>query len=209
LKTLIELLPVSLGISLIVSISSARSYAETTDSIEKTQTSESDFSPDFDYEGRGIYIGGAARSEAGIVGGEIGGFLQTSRWLSCRGSLAFLAAEDISEDVFGGLNLGFRINVPFRISPFVGLGGFVGYNRESVLAEDDFKDNDEDGSVDERGETKRVLDDTVGALYPEVGVHLWLSENVRVTGGAAYYITTEGRRDDFWFYGLSIAFRFN
>ena len=43
-------------------------------------------------------------------------------------------------------------------------------------------------------------------VYPEIGVHYWLNSSVRATASGAYYVTTEGRDSDFWFYGASLSF---
>ena len=45
----------------------------------------------------------------------------------------------------------------------------------------------------------------LAALYPEAGVHFWANERIRITGSAAYYITTEGRAHDFWFYSVGVS----
>jgi hypothetical protein len=41
-----------------------------------------------------------------------------------------------------------------------------------------------------------------------VGVHAWLNGTTRLTANARYYVTEEGRKDDFWYIGLSIGWLF-
>lgn len=64
--------------------------------------------------------------------------------------------------------------------------------------------NDGDLSVDERGEMKTV-NEFMASIYPEVGVHYWIDSSTRLTAGAQYHLTTQGRSDDFWFFGVSVA----
>jgi hypothetical protein len=125
--------------------------------------------------------------------------------MSVRGALA-LVGSDAADDIFGGVNAGVRLQVPSRVAPFVGVGGFVGYSRERTDASDDLIDNDDDGSIDELGEEKTRSDGGFVSIYPEVGVHVWLNSSTRLTASAAYNITTEGRDHDFWFIGIGLSF---
>jgi hypothetical protein len=111
-----------------------------------------------------------------------------------------------ADDIFGGLNAGLRVQSPSRLAPFAGVGMFHGASSYTMPAEDDWIDNDDDGSTDERGEERTDWDGWLSAVYPEVGVHYWLASNVRLTASGAYYVTTEGRDSDFWFYGVSLSF---
>jgi hypothetical protein len=47
--------------------------------------------------------------------------------------------------------------------------------------------------------------DFIASVYPEVGIHFWLTGSTRLTAGAQYHVTPQGRDDDFWFFGLSLA----
>ncbi len=158
----------------------------------------------------GLIVSGGAGSREGhtLLTGEIGAFGYTTPMTEVRGSLS-LAGHwdgDNAGDFRIGGNLGTRLQTPTRIAPFVGLGLFGGYSQEKVFAEDDRIDNDEDGLVDEPGEVEWELDDILLAAYPEVGLHLWLNSHLRLTGSASYYLTTEGRSQDFWFYGVTLSF---
>jgi hypothetical protein len=33
----------------------------------------------------------------------------------------------------------------------------------------------------------------------------WMTRSTRLTAGAQYHVTPQGRDDDFWFFGLSLA----
>jgi len=151
----------------------------------------------------GVYLGAAVADEPTAVGGEIGVFGYPTCWLEGHAALAGLLGAG-TEHAFGGLNAGLRAQPPTRLAPFVGMGTFLGYADFEVDADDNGLDDDDDLFVDERGETES---ETAGlaAIYPEVGLHYWLTSTCRLTGSGAYYVTTEGRDQDFWFVGLSIA----
>ena len=97
-----------------------------------------------------------------------------------------------------------RIQTPTRVAPFAGIGSFLGINRFYEKAENDRVDNDDDGVVDESGEKEENYK-AFSAVYPEVGIHAWLTESTRLTASARYYVTEEGRADDFWFVGFSVS----
>ena len=160
------------------------------------------------FSGRiGIYgeLGGRANPDS--VGGEIGLSVYTTENLSLRAGLAFLSSESF-EDTFGGINLGLRYNVGKKISPFVGFGAFGGYSEETVSAEDDRIDNDDDGRIDEFGEEKKVLNDVIVSIYPEAGIHFWATDKSRITFSGKYHFTSEGRDFDFWLFSLGFMFLF-
>jgi hypothetical protein len=155
----------------------------------------------------GAYIGGAGQSNPSAGGLEVGVFhyAADAPWLEGRASLSGLFASS-AEDLFAGVNLGARAQVPSRVAPFVGVGTYVGMTPygHRVSADDDDIDNDDDWSVDEDGEV-RYDHDFFAAVYPEVGVHLWATPRMRFTGSASYMITTEGRDHDFWYFGVNVA----
>lgn len=157
-------------------------------------------------EGKAGYFvsAGAQRigSERTTGGLEVGceGYVQS--YLTTRTSLLVFAGI---EDAYLGGDAGIRLQAPTRVAPFVGLGTFHGFAWESVSAEDDFQDNDDDGAIDEFGEEKERFSGWISSIYPEVGVHAWLSADVRLSVQGRYLITTEGRDADDWWYGGSIA----
>jgi len=158
------------------------------------------------YEGRGgFHLGLMGREDPVALGGEVGGFVYNSNILSGNAGAAFLTSQNL-EKIFGGFNIGMRASAPFRVSPYVGIGGFLGWIQKKVPAEDDDKDNDDDGSVDEDGETKTQLDAIMSSINPELGTHFWLGSNFRLTTRAVYNITTQGRNKDFWAFGFVLGF---
>ena len=125
--------------------------------------------------------------------------------LSGRFGVAFFHSEQT--DLHGGLELGLRANFGATISPFIGAGVFLGSWSETVAADSDGIDNDNDYLIDEWDEEVEEVD-TLLAAYPEVGVHLWLGERLRLTGSARYYVTTAGRDSDRRMVGFGIGFAF-
>lgn len=159
----------------------------------------------------GAYVAGSASHRDGpaTIGGEIGAFTYPTPWLEARAALAGVVGADADErfpgqDAFLGLNTGLRVQSPSRFAPFIGAGTFAGVSSFDVPAEDDGLDNDDDFFVDEHGE---VEDESAlfAAVYPEVGAHFWLKPRLRLTGSASYYVTTEGRDHDFWYFGISLS----
>lgn len=156
----------------------------------------------------GVFVGVAGADEPFAVGGDIGLFYYPNSWLEPRISLSGLAGTG-QPWAYGGVTTGLRIQTPTRLAPFAGAGLFAGVGSVPwVRADDDDIDNDDDLFIDEPGETKT---DTIfmGAAYPEVGLHFWLTPSVRLTSSASYYFTTAGRSHDFWFIGSSLAFLIN
>ncbi|TWU15273.1 hypothetical protein Poly21_24680 [Allorhodopirellula heiligendammensis] len=133
--------------------------------------------------------------EAGYTG--YGASFMTSR--------AGLIAAANDEDYFLGGEIGMRFQTPSRLAPFVGTGLFTGISSGSEPATDDGIDNDDDGRIDERHEERETFDGALSAIYPEVGIHFWWTPRTRLTGFGRYLITTDGRANDAWYYGFSIA----
>ena len=152
---------------------------------------------------RGEYIGMALQGDPLSIGGQLGMFGYSTPWLSQRIALAGLAGTG-ARDMYVGADAGLRAQLPSRLAPFVGVGTFVGYNERKVDASNDWIDNDTDGSVDEFGEKDKVYG-FMAAAYPELGVHLWLNGHLRLTASGSYYITTDGRDTDFWFFNLQLG----
>jgi len=155
----------------------------------------------------GIYTGGGTQvnssTGAPLGGVELGFERYHANWLTARGALSAFVGED---DFFGGADLGVRIQAPSRIAPFVGIGTFHGASRKVEDATNDWLDNDDDGFIDESGETKKSFDGWLSSIYPEVGTHIWVNGNWRLTGYGRYLITTEGRQHDDWLFGLQLSF---
>ncbi|UCF85941.1 MAG: hypothetical protein JSV50_10010 [Desulfobacteraceae bacterium] len=139
----------------------------------------------------GLYVELGGRSDPDSIGGELGIYAYASEHFSLRVGLAFLASESV-DDVFAGGNLGARYNFGKRFSPFIGFGVFAGYSEETLSAENDGIDNDYDGYIDEFGEEKEVVDNVIGSIYPELGIHFWGTDTTRFTFTGKYFITTEG-----------------
>lgn len=137
---------------------------------------------------------------AGIV--ELGMEHYLTSYLTNRASLTATAGWD---QLSLGLDGGVRLQTPTRLAPFAGAGGFIGTNWETVDARDDGKDNDGDGSIDERGEEDTEWDLTLVAVYPELGAHFWWTPRVRLTGFGRYMITSDGRASDTWLLGGGLA----
>lgn len=152
----------------------------------------------------GWYIGGAGTDEPTTAGAEIGAFSYIGSSVEGRAGLKGMLGTG-ADDWFAGLDLGLRVQAPSRLAPFAGIGTYLGGNSRRVLAVDDHIDNDDDGSVDERGETKGDPN-FIASIYPEIGAHFWMNSSTRVTASAQYHLTTEGRDADFWFFGLTFAF---
>jgi hypothetical protein len=155
----------------------------------------------------GCFISGGAYSrpdsDKALGAIDIGLESYVTSYLTTRGSLMLMANE---EDLFAGLDLGLRLQIPSRLAPFVGVGMFAGYAKEVVPADDDWIDNDEDGFTDEHGEDKERFSGLLASIYPEMGAHFWWTPNLRLTSFGRYMVTTEGRDDDDWLVGGGIAF---
>lgn len=133
---------------------------------------------------------------------DIGKELYTTSYLTQRISLTGAAGFDQTSL---GLDGGIRLQPPTRLAPFVGVGGFVGMNWETVDADDDGIDNDDDGFTDEFDEEDTEYDLTLASIYPEVGAHFWWTPRWRLTGFGRYWITTDGRDSDTWMVGGGVA----
>ncbi len=141
--------------------------------------------------GKGGWYGGAAfADDPTSVGVEVGGFGYPTSWLSTRMGLSFLGGTG-AEDFFTGGVLGTRVQFPSRLSPFVGAGVYGGFSQKTVELE--------------CGCEETEVDQLFAALYPEVGMHFWTNGHWRATANAAYYFNTEGRDQDFWFFGISLG----
>ncbi|MCA9137344.1 MAG: hypothetical protein KDB00_11315 [Planctomycetales bacterium] len=160
----------------------------------------------FQEDASGLFVSGgyAKRSDAdhGLAAIDVGAEAYFTSYLTGRASLMGMGNGD---DWFTGLDTGLRLQTPTRLAPFVGAGMYAGYARESVLADDDWQDNDDDGSIDEWGEKKKRFSGAMAAVYPEVGAHFWWTPQIRLTSYGRYMVTTEGRTADDWQLGFGLA----
>lgn len=154
----------------------------------------------------GVSVGGGGGGSPSTGGVSVGSFFYPNPWTEVDLALTGLAGTG-AHDWFIGPEAGIRFQTPTRIAPFVGAGGFLGGNRFSSRSDNDGRDNDDDGLIDEFGE-RRTRYKAFAAVYPEVGIHAWLNGKTRLTANARYYVTEEGRDDDFWYLGLSIGWLF-
>ena len=155
----------------------------------------------------GSYISGglATRGDSGsaLAALELGTETYSESWVSGRSALSFVGDGD---DIFTGADVGLRLQTPTRLAPFVGVGLFAGFAEETIDADDDFEDNDDDGLVDEYGEQEERISGALASIYPEVGAHFWWHSELRLSGYGRYLITTEGRDSDDWMIGFQLAF---
>jgi hypothetical protein len=140
----------------------------------------------------GTYLGAAASNFRGnkAAGAEVGVTNYGTSWLSSKLALAGQFNSG-AENAFVGVNAAVQASTPTRVAPFVGAGVFGGVDLASVI----------NSSDDEETDTQFL-----GAVYPEAGVHLWLNGRTRLSASASYWVTTIGRDQDFWYYGLGLTF---
>lgn len=150
----------------------------------------------------GGYIAGAGRDAPIAAGAETGVFHYGEPWLETRAGVAGLIHETGEHPISGGLIGSARIQIPSRFAPFAGIGVYGGWaGLES--AENDGRDNDDDLLIDEPGETDSAF---AVAIFPEVGAHFWINHRTRITTSVTYYVTNQGRDDDFLFYSVGLSF---
>ena len=153
----------------------------------------------------GIYIGGAGSNfHQNAAGGVEVGVTNYSRpWLSSKLALAGQFNSG-AQNAFAGVNSAVHLSTPTRVAPFVGAGVFGGVDVATVINTLD-KDGADDAESQDRESTRTQF---LGAVYPEAGVHVWLNGRTRLSASASYWVTTAGRHDDFWYYGLGLTFNF-
>ena len=154
----------------------------------------------------GLYLSGGAQVrpdvDRAMAGAEVGIERYMTSYATARGALSAYLGVD---EGFAGLDLGMRLQTPTRIAPFVGVGTFQGGSRGVELAHWDGVDNDGDGFIDEFGEEKSTVDNWLSVVYPELGAHLWIDGNWRLTTYGRYLVTSEGRKHDDWLMGLQLT----
>ncbi len=109
--------------------------------------------------------------------------------LTPYGGVGFFVADQFSNSLYGEIEIGIRMALPERISPFVGLGS-------TLFGIASQQTNEEDSR-------RRFF---VSAI-PEMGIHFWITDYFRITTIARYYITSLGRSEDFWAYGIGFGIR--
>jgi hypothetical protein len=153
--------------------------------------------------GIGFYAAGGADPRFSAGGGELG-MAVNSYWWDCKAGLA-LYGSGAADDWFLGPTAAVHVQLPTRLTPFAGVGVFGGYSRtEGVGPNNGYDDNGND-IIDEYGELTEDSYDAFLSIFPEIGVHLWLTDHLRLTASASYHITTEGRNHDFWLVGGGVA----
>ncbi len=154
----------------------------------------------------GISASGGAqlrhRSGSSMFGGELGAEGYATSWLTGARAISGYYGDD---EGFLGLEVGARLQTPTRLAPFVGVGAFQGFSRGVELVDNDGLDNDDDWFIDERGEETSTIDHFSTAVYPEVGAHLWIDGNWRLTTYGRYLVTSQGRDSDDWLIGLQVT----
>jgi hypothetical protein len=154
----------------------------------------------------GLFVSGgyAKRSAAedGLAAIDVGGEAYLTS--SVTGRISWMGMGN-GDDWFTGADAGVRLQTPTRLAAFVGAGVFAGYAEETIPADDDWKDNDDDGLVDERGEDDERISGTLATVYPELGAHFWWTPKVRLTSYGRYMVTTEGSSASDWQFGVGLA----
>jgi hypothetical protein len=158
----------------------------------------------------GAVCGGFAslqgRPDPVAAGGTLGVFVEPAPWFAVNVGPRVFSGEEFS-DLYGGADAGVEWSVPGRVSPFAGVGGFLGWSAGGRIVDDNGDDDDGDGAVDEPGETApRRNGVALASLHPAAGVNLWVTKRFRCTLSAQYEVTTAGRRRDFWLFGAGVGF---
>jgi len=145
----------------------------------------------------GIYVQASGQTAPFNLGGEIGGFKYTTPCTTFRGGLMGLLSTN-ANGMFGALDLGARVQTPTRLAPFAGVGTFVGLS-------DIWDEHDDSYHLPHHHHDDSAVRGIAG-VYPELGLHYWLSGRSRLSLSGSYLVTTEGRGDDFWYCGVTMAF---
>jgi hypothetical protein len=140
---------------------------------------------------KGVYGG------LGGLGAELGVFRLPTSYSEVR---AGVKGQLNSGTPTAGLDLSARLQTPARLSPFIGIGSYLGGG--DTDAHDDGIDNDRDGITDEFDEER---DQLIFSVYPEAGVHFWLNPSTRVSVLGQYHMTPQGGADDFGYVGFQIS----
>jgi hypothetical protein len=122
--------------------------------------------------------------------------------------VGFLGAEnhdDVMMEVFAGGRRHLWEARRRALVPHVGLGALVAFSTETYSAEEDDLDNDDDGAVDEDGETETDISDLFLALTPEAGLTLNLGRRTSLTTSLRYQLRSSGVDDSPWVLAVGLA----
>ncbi|MEN1682203.1 MAG: hypothetical protein AAGJ46_21725 [Planctomycetota bacterium] len=151
--------------------------------------------------------GGTNPSAGGATFGWLAYLPKYKGLTSARFGIGVLGADSIrlfdSDGVLSlGGELGVRLQAPSRLAPFVGLGGYTGWAGGGPDEED--SSDPPGGDADGLGRSDHRL---LSAVYPEVGVHTWLTPNWRLTAMARHYEAFTGvDSQDYQTFGFSLAY---
>ena len=144
-------------------------------------------------QGVGLYLG----LEAENIIAHASGYLDATLLIS--------SAYDAQEPIFGGVSVGLRTALDLPLSPYMGVGVYIGQNEKEVLAASDGLDNDGDGFKDDVGENK-IDNILMSAVYPELGWRLAVGDSFSLRVMSRYMVSSFVRHHDDWFFGVSLAF---
>lgn len=116
-----------------------------------------------------------------------------------------LVAAANDDDFFGGGEVGMRLQLPTPLAPLMGTGLFTGASSGGEPALYDNLDNHDEGWTDEQAERGGTFDRALSTVFPETGLRLWWTRRIRLTGFGCHLITTDGRANDAWYGGFTIA----
>jgi hypothetical protein len=175
----------------------AAKYPRHTDSVRRTIKQAIDAR--YVAERGGVSSGVAVGPKPGTIGGELGLFYFPNASVEGRvGAVGLLGTGD--QNAFGGFTAGLRTQLPSRLAPFTGAGVLAATGKRSL--ESDRLDNDHDLLIDESDEEEI---ESYFAVFPEAGVHFWLTPYWRLTAAASYHVTSSGRDDDQWLFGIGLS----
>jgi len=153
---------------------------------------------------RGIYVGGGGATDPVTGGGEVGIFTYPYSWLESHAGALVLAGTG-EQNLFAGATAGVRVQTPSRVAPYVGGGAFLGMTASEII---NSSGNDDDDFPPPELEDTEDKNEFIAGVFPEAGVHYWLTPSLRLSAGASYYVTTAGRDADFWYYGGGFSYVF-
>jgi hypothetical protein len=152
----------------------------------------------------GTFVAGGVHRDAQAYYADLGMFHYPRSWYERYIALTGLYSDDL-HDAFVGGKLGYRVQPPARLAPFVGAGGFVGaFHKGSIYDGLWWATHDEDGDSPNWNPGDDGLH-PMFAVYPEAGVHYWLNSRTRVTASLSYMVTSEGRDFDYLLIGLGFS----
>lgn len=106
-------------------------------------------------------------------------------------SQRFGASIVVTDDVYGALDAGIRMQIP-KFGPYIGAGIFFGRNIECALSDRD---------------SAECADGTTLGLYPEIGINVWPIKNIRLSAYARYYYALETDLGEYTMIGIALGFK--